>query len=364
MKTMKYATPILLALGAILMPTACTNDDSLQQAVTPMEEINLYVAMENQTTGTTRAASGLQIDPETNYNQLGVFVYRKGYTGPVSQDTYTCRENIQPTGAVDNTTSKKLTFQTPMSFPLSGDDKDVDVYVYAPYKNTYSDVTDMEITVAANQAAAADYLASDFVYGKATADYDAEDKSAAVTMYHALVKLTFKIDDVGNGTDASAISEIKLTNVFKRAVINMSTALNAAAPWLTGGIQVTTPTDDPTNDKGDVIVSNNTADPSLYNHVKPVELGDPEGTGVGVSAIIPAQNVLTTAGSPKVAVTIDNVTRDVYLGSDEDGGLSDLAPGYEYVFTLNIKSQNIIVVAVSINPWTAGTEQVRDLIFN
>jgi hypothetical protein len=83
-----------------------------------------------------------------------------------------------------------------------------------------------------------------------------------------------------------------------------------------------------------------------------------------VSAIIPAQNVLTEVGSPKVAVTIDNVTRDVYLGSDGDGGLSDLVPGYEYVFTLNIKSQNIIVVAVSINPWTAGTEQVRDLIFN
>lgn len=345
--------------------TACSSDESLQQEVTAKEEINLYVAMENQTTGTTRAASGIVINPETNYNQLGVFVYRKGHTAPVSQDTYTCRENIQPTGAVDNTTSKKLTFETPMSFPLSGDDKDVDVYVYAPYNSAENfDVTNMEITVAANQAADADYLASDFVYGKATADYDAEDKSAAVTMHHALVKLTFKIDDVGNGTNASAISEIKLTNVFKRAVINMSTALNAAAPWLTAGTQVTTPTNNPTADKGDVIVSNSTVDGNLYNHVKPVEVGDPEGTGVGVSCIIPAQNVLTTEGSPKVAVTIDNVTRDVYLGSDGDGGLSDLVPGYEYVFTLNIKSQNIIVIAVSINAWTAGTEQARDLIFN
>lgn len=350
MKRLIFVTLATAAIGLV----SCGSDEASTQNVTTQEEIQLLVSMEGTNKHITRASHNLQIDLQADYASLGIFAYKTGETSIQNNYGY---ENRTVTGATDNGTNKKLELTPVMTFPLSGGG-DVDVYVYAPYKNTYTDVTSMGFTVQDNQASDANYIASDFVYGKATAVYNG-DKTAAVTMHHALTKLTFKIDDVGNGTNAAGISAINLLNIYKSATIDMSAALNSSAPWLTAGLNVTTNTQEAA---GNIIISNLTTDPDLYDHVRPRKVGDEETIGNGVSVIIPAQNVLTTEGSPKVSVTIDGITKDAYLGSEGDEGLSELIPGYEYVYTLNIKSQNVIVVAVSISPWVQDT-QSRDLDF-
>ncbi len=346
MKTMKYATPILLALGAILMLTACSNDSEQDS---DSNEIRLLVGMEN-TIRMTRAAHNLQLNPQDDYEQFGVFVFNTGYTA--INENYG-QVNIKPTGATDNTTNKKLEFTPALHFPISGGN--VDVYVYAPWADGLTNVAAIPFTVAADQTTDANFLASDFVFGKATAVYTG-DKTAAVTMHHALTKLTFKIDDVGNGTDASGVTAINLLNIFKKVTVDMTAELNNIAPWLTKGYNVTTSSDN--NDKGNISVADNT-DGHLYDHVRPQKLGDGDEIGSGVSAIIPAQSLPLTEGGPKVAVTIDGKTKDAFLGSSE---LLEYNPGYEYVYTLNIKSQDVIIVAVSITPWVTDT-QYRDLDF-
>jgi hypothetical protein len=350
MKKLIFVTLATATMGLV----SCSSDENSSLDITAQEEIQLFVSMESSNKHVTRAAHNLQIAPLTDYDKLGIFAYKTGLTAVDGNYGY---ENRTVTGATDNGTNKKLELTPAMTFPLSGGN--VDVYVYAPYKNTYTDVTSMAFTVQDNQAIDANYLASDFVYGKATADYSG-DKTAAVTMHHALTKLTFKIDDVGNGTNAAGISAINLLNVYKTVTVDMSAAFNNAAPWLTAGLNVITNTT--TETPGDIVVSNLTTDSDLYDHVRPRKAGDDDEVGNGVSVIIPAQNVLTTEGSPKVSVTIDGITKDAYLGSEGDEGLSELIPGYEYVYTLNIKSQNVIVVAVSISPWVQDT-QSRDLDF-
>jgi hypothetical protein len=347
MKKLIFVTLATATMGLV----SCSSDEASTQNVTAQEEIQLAVKMENNAPAATRAAHNLQGTALADYTKAGIFAYLTGTTASASN--YAGYSNLTVTTAADyeynSILYKKLTPSTTMYSPVGG--TNVDVYVYAPYDENHTDVTSMIFTVQDDQTLDANYIASDFVYGKATADCSsAGDRVAAVNMYHALTKLTFKIDDASNGTNASGITEIKLTDVYKKATINMSAAVADSEPWLNAGTNVTTSTSN--DDKGEVVVSNLTNNENLYNNAKQ------EGTG-GVSVIIPSQGGLSASAGGKVSVTIDSQTRSAYLGSDD---LTVLLPGYEYVYTLNIKSQEL-VVAVSIKPWSEGNPQVRDLDF-
>lgn len=342
-----------IAALATTMMTSCIYDSendllTAQQGQYSNEEVQIYTSMESSSVSNTRGASNLQSTNLDDWTTAGIFVYR---TGKVASDatapSYSGYANVSvtaPTGATTTPSSSNplsLTPNTPLYFPA--DNTDVDVYVYAPY-GTHSDITAMEFTVDPDQSTDANYKASDFVYGMGTADYDGTPaKTAQVTMNHALTKLTFKIEDLGG--IAGNIQSISLGNVYKKATIDMSKALAAAVT-----------TSSTSTDMGSVTVSNITNNATLYSDVNTTA----SATAPGVSAIIPPQSGMSATGGPTVTVDINGTTKTAYLGS---GSLSSFAPGTEYVYTLKIKTQEIIVVVVSIVDWATGTAQVRDLEF-
>lgn len=312
------------------------------------EEINISTSMFSAEAVETRAASNLQGDNLDDWTTAGIFVYRTGKTAAdntaPSYAGYTNVAVTAPTGATTTpsaTNKLTLTPATKLYFPV--DKTDVDVYVYAPF-GTHSSMTAMAFTVDADQSTDAKYKASDFVYGMGTAHYNtAPAKTAEVTMYHALTKLTFFIEDVGG--IAGNIEEISLGDVYKKATIDMSKAIATA---------VTTSSD--AADKGTVKVSNSADNTSLYANVNKTA----SSSAPGVSAVIPPQSSMSASAGPTVSVKINNVTKTAYLGS---ASLTSFDPGKEYKYTLKILSDEVVVVVVSIVDWVAGTAQERELTF-
>lgn len=353
---------------AVFSLSSCIYDDEVStyapNGELSQEEVKISASMQGVET-TTRAAYNLQGDNLADWSKAGIFVYKTGQTAAVAASTgvtgYAGYANIAvnspTTGAATPTSAAPLTLTPASSLYFPIDKTAVDVYVYAPRDASYTDVTSMAFTVDADQSTDAKYIASDFIYGKATAVYSgatspAVDKRADVTMYHALTKLTFKITE--DGSNAAGITQIKLKDVYKKATINMSTAINTSAPWLTAGTQVTTSST--ASDMGNVIVSNSTDNTNLYADV----LNSSTATGNGVSAIIPAQSGMSDTAGPKVEVTIDGQSKEAYLGSST---FTAFEPGKEYIYTLNIKATGVVVVVVSVVDWIAGASQSRDLTF-
>lgn len=368
-----------IAALATTMMTSCIYDNendllTAQQGQYSNEEILITAAMQ-EPAGETRAASTLQ-GASITWTNAGIYVYKTTQTSVSGNYGF---ENQQVTGSSSyssgGVTGDKLTIGSSLLFPY--DNGDVDVYVYAPHTNvttglttttgvTATSVSNMAIQVQDDQTETNDYIKSDFIYGMAKAYYDNSptdyvDKVAQVTMYHALTKLTFKLQDGSNttpslGTDASGITEIKLTNVYKKATIDMTEPVTAtSAPWLTAGTHVTTAdgTGDP---KGDVIVAQFTGTTgdhttNFYSTAKTD----------GVSAIIPpCTSTQLTAADPGISVTIDGGTKTAKIkGTD----ITELVPGYEYVFNLKISGTELIIVAVSIKPWETQTAVDRTLDF-
>lgn len=367
---------------AVFSLSSCIYDDEVATASsTPFnsdEEVQITATMQGINAGNTRAAYNLQSDNLDSWLNAGIYIFKTNATKAVAAATgvtgYAGYNNIKvtttdPATVSDPPATTNITLSAdPTKFYFPVDNTDVDAYVYAPYAlgNTADDIVKtMPVTVASDQTEDADYIASDFIYGKATASYTG-DKTASVTMYHAMTKMTFKIVDAANGTNAAGITEIKLTNVFKSATVDMSAAVVASPtaatdPYLNNGsnVNVTTTT---SGTRGDVIVAQLNSTTHTTNFYTAAKTN-------GVSAIIPPHNAaaLQNSGATpvQVSVTIDGKTKtvDIYKSSGDANDLTDLLPGFEYVFTLNIKATGIIIVAVAIKPWLSGAAVARDLTF-
>ena len=366
---------------AVFSLSSCIYDDEVATASsTPFnsdEEVQITATMQGINAGNTRAAYNLQSDNLDSWLNAGIYIFKTNATKAVAAATgvtgYAGYNNIQvtttnPATVSDPPATTNITLSAdPTKFYFPVDNTDVDAYVYAPYAagNTADDIVKtMPVTVASDQTEDADYIASDFIYGKATASYIG-NKTASVTMYHAMTKMTFKIVDAANGTNAAGITEIKLTNVFKSATVDMSAPVVASPsgtdPYLNNGsnVNVTTTTSDT---RGDVIVAQLNSTTHTTNFYT-------AATSNGVSAIIPPHDAaaLQNSGATpvQVSVTIDGKTKtvDIYKSSGDANDLTDLLPGFEYVFTLNIKATGIIIVAVAIKPWLSGAAVARDLTF-
>lgn len=357
MKKNRFYLLAAMATAVISLSSCIYDDEVATNAPNPelsQDEIKISAEMQG-VESTTRAASDLQGDNLDDWTTTGIFVYKTGKTAAVAAATgvtgYAGYANITVTGTTPATVTDPLATAnitlTPSSklyFPV--DKTDVDVFVYAPYASSFTDVTSMPFTVDADQSKDVNYRASDFVFGKGTADYDGTPaKTAQITMSHALTKLTFYIEDIGGV--AGNISDISLGDVYKKATIDMSKTITTAGC-------VTTSSDDA--DKGTVKVSNSTDNTSLYTDVKTVSAG----TQPGVSAIIPPQSGMSDAAGPTVSVTINGTTKTAYLGS---ATFTSFEPGKEYKYTLKIKTDEVIVVVVSIVDWVAGTAQEREMTF-
>ena len=338
--------------------SSCSNDESAESVNSPAE-LKITAEMYPAIDISTRAAYNLQGTTPASFTNIGIYVWYNGYkAAKTTAPSYAGYANDRVASYTDLGSGSGPYSLTPttnptMYFPI--DNADVDVYLYAPYNSTAADANMMtpDFTVADDQSTDANYLASDFIYGMATADYDAasDPKIAKVTMYHALSKIILKVVPA-SGVSVSGLSELKLTGVKRTTIIRMA---NDPSAGMTVGSTNANHVDDAktlTGNGTDVIVTNT----SNFNATV--------ASSNGVAAIIPPQ-ALTSLG---VSCTIDNKTATKTLsgltynnGTNPSASLTNFLPGKVYTITLNIKTTGIEIRLISITDWdpgngTAGSE--------
>ena len=330
-----------MATAAICLPS-CSNEETPEKTEKPAE-LKIIASINPTIDITTRAAYNLQSTSIYNndFTKLGMYIWKHGATtATTSAPAYNGYQNIHMDTGTPNTSPNYYTISKSGStflFPI--DNTDVDVYLYAPYNSTAADNTMVSpaFTVADDQSTDANYVASDFIYGMATAVYTT-DKTASVTMYHALSKIILKVVPA-SGVSVAGLSELKLTGVNRTTQIRMA---NAPSASMTVGTATTDHVATATAASGtDVIVTNTS------NFVA----ADAETNGV--AAIIPPQ-ALTNLG---ISCTVDAKTATKTLAGltyDTSNTVTEFLPGKVYTITLNIKTSGIEIRLISITDWVSG----------
>ena len=354
--------------------TSCSNDD-VDQATGPAE-LKISASFE-PSISLTRAAYDLQgttvcapsAPTTTDYTQIGIFVW---YTGKTDKDAkYAGYYNVRATGGSAAGTGDTyptdiiLSTTDPLYFPV--DNSAVDVYLYAPFTATTDDggtppvITgpvnssmEFDFTVKADQSADADYIASDFIYGKATAPYSGSsapnlDKTARITMYHAMSKIILKVVPA-DGVSVNGLSELKLTGVNRVTKIRMA---NQPSATMTCGSTST--------DHVDVATAATGTNPKDVIFTKAYSAAI---TSNGVAAIIPPQDLPTSAGAGLgISATIDGktATADLYGLKDGTTPITAFEPGKVYTITLNVKGSVLEVRYVEIQDWVPGNSSGSSL---
>lgn len=276
----------------------------------------------------TRAAYNLQGSTLDDYTNIGIYAWYTGNTAAkTSAPAYAGYENVKVKTATADATSGNFPYTlTPtiastsdkMYFPT--DNADVDVYLYAPYNASPTQTNMvMDFTVQADQQEKADYIASDFLWGKATAPY-ATTKKAQVTMAHALTKIIFKVVPA-TGIDVSGMTNITLKTVMKSTTVNLGTGATTTA-----------------TNSGNITVWTSTAGTNT------VSLADTQTNGVAV--IIPSQTI--AANTTDISVTIGTTTKDVHLPA------GTLDPAKVYSYNLKILGADLGLELTAITDWVSG----------
>ena len=291
---------------------ACSNDEVIRSIDDEQQaQIQLSSTME---TMLTRAADALQETSINTSSTPGVYVYRTTKTAIDNSYGY---ENIAATVGTGGVLSTST-----MYYPQ--DKGSVDVYVYAPRTTSSPSMTAMPITVATDQSAAAGYLASDFIYGKATAAFPTTFPAGPinVTLKHALCKIKLNIQ-AGTGSSAIAnadVTEVKLgdgtTNPYLSTTVNLTDATLASA--------VATATSGTTGI---------------------VQFANALTAQATVAAILPPQ---TLTNCP-LSVKIGSATYTATLSSPTGG----FTAGNEYIYTVKVNVEGIAITAISIATWNS-----------
>ncbi len=338
----------VMAATAISM-SSCSSEEmpDTNQQVSPAE-LRITAIMAPTLEVSTRATHNLQGTSIYNndFTKIGMYVWKTGETeATTSAPVYSGYQNVQMSAGTPDASATYYTItKSGTSFYFPVDNSAVDVYLYAPWNNTAAgaNMVSPSFTVQDDQSTDDNYVASDFIYGKATASYTGTNaKTAEVTMYHALSKIIFKVVPA-SGVTFSSFTELKLTGVNRTTQVRMA---NAPSSSMTVGNNTTDHVAIATAASStDVIVTN------YSNFVAPDAAND------GVAAIIPPQS-LTSLG---VSCTIDGKTATANLSGlqyDNSGTpttISDFQPGKVYTITLNVKTGALDVRLIAIHDWDSG----------
>lgn len=341
----------LVAMATVVMGlSSCSNDENVEGNNATSSELKIVASMSPILELNTRAAYDLQSTSIYNgdFTKVGAYIWKSGTTVASTSPAYGYQNLQMTTGTPDDPTTPTyytLT-NTDTDFYFPADLANVDVYLYAPWNSTAADVDMVSpaFTVSADQSTDANYVASDFIYGKATASYTGTDaKTAKVTMYHALSKIILKVIPAA-GIDISGLTELKLTGVKKTTQIRMA---NAPSTSMTVGANTTDHVAEASTSDGDgtdVIVTNAT------------NFDVDDARDYGVAAIIPPQ-ALTALG---ISCTISGKTATIPLAgltydvSETPTAIGTFMPGKVYTITLNVKTGILAVQLLSIYPWEYG----------
>lgn len=310
--------------------TSCINDEENVKDAPALTELKIAASLKAPDTQ-TRAAYNLQGNELDDFTNIGIYVWYTGTTAAkTSAPAYAGYENKKVKTATPDGISGNYPYTlTPdiaatsdkMFFPT--DNANVDVYLYAPYaaSPTQTNMV-MDFAVKTNQEEKADYIDSDFLWGKATAPY-ATTKKASVTMAHALTKIIFKVVPAA-GIDVASMSNITLKGVMTATTVNLGTGATTTATT-----------------SGDIVVWSSTAGTNT------VSLADTQTNGV--ACIIP--NQAFDGSTTKVAVTMGTspgVTKEVALAS------ATLDPAKVYTYNLKIFGADLGLELTAISDWVSG----------
>ena len=322
----KYLILIAALATAMTTFTSCINDD-LDAGANAPAELKIAASLKAQD-APTRAAYDLQGDELDDFTNIGIYAWYTGNTAAkTTAPAYAGYENIKVSAATPDGTSGNYPYTLTPTIPATSnkmffptDNADVDVYLYAPYiaSPTQTNMV-MDFAVQTNQDEKADYIASDFLWGKATAPY-ATTKKASVTMAHALTKIIFKVVPA-TGIDVSGMTNITLKTVNTATTVNLGTGATSAATT-----------------SGNITVWTSTAGTNT------VSLADTQTNGV--ACIIPSQAI--TASTTQISVAISGTTKDVYLPA------VTLDPAKVYTYNLKIYGADLGLELAAITDWVSA----------
>lgn len=345
----------LLALAtALLQLSSCSSSDdpNTPDSNTGPAELKITANMQvSVSQAQTRGAYNLQGTTLNDMENIGIYAWKKGQTAPVT--SYAGYANNKVASYTGASAPYTLSPTTPIYFPV--DNSDIDVYLYAPYNAspTVDDDMVMNFSIQSDQSTDANYILSDYLFGKATAVNDgavlpAVNKRADVTMYHALSKIILKIE-APVGVSVAGLSNLMITNVKPDTQIRMA---NGSAADMTVGSD---PTDDhlaeASGTPGDVIVTTGTDfDPTVAKNN-------------GYAAIIPPQ-LMTSMG---ISITVDGKTATASLASGLNYGagptnITTFDPSKVYTITLKVSGgEALSIQLVEIKDWVSGNGNGSEL---
>lgn len=231
--------------------------------------------------------------------RVGIFVTKAG-------------EALKPAGnPYDNAL---LTYQNgawstanPMYYP---NNQSVDIYTYMPYQDPVADVNALPLSVAANQAVAAAYKSSDFLWGKAT-DQGKSKEGVVLSFGHAMSRAEVKVlAGAGMAADdlKAALLSVKLLNQKTAAHVDLATGVVTLADGVAG-------------------------------EVSPVVCGD-----TIVAAIVVPQAF--TAGTDFISLTLAGQARTYKLDHD-----ITFTAGKVKRFNVTVSKESLTVSVVDVKEW-------------
>lgn len=313
---------ILAAVALTMAACSNSNDEGGKVNAPSSESIRLKTMVAGANIGGTRA-DGTDIQTANIENGQSVFA------------TFTCSTTATET-SWGSTTTKTATYTADGSGNLSGtsvkwpiasataaNTETVSIKAWAPATATLTSTT---WSVAADQTALADYLASDLLYGtSASFTYADIANPILVTFEHKLAKINVEITS-GTDTDGNPVtlgnSKIVFggANLLQQASISASDVVTANTTGTTGAITVT----------------------SAYNETDKA------------SAIIVPQTISATALAPVnlFSVTLADNSRTYTYSISAD---KEYKAGYEYTYRITLRgAANLIILTEQITKWTDG----------
>lgn len=318
---MKKIQMLFMALGALFMIVACSDDNSnpiISDGATSDVGISLSSEMFGSSTRATSDIQNIQVDATT---QLGAFIN----DAEVPNSSYGYYNLLYRSDGQGTLTSDKQAY-----FPLKNKYSKVNIYAYAPYNRGFTRLRPYTFYVKTNQTTKANYIASDFivgmpktgnpVYNETTHDLEKKFQNVILTFNHLMTKVSVTLKGIHGMTQDEVVgAQIVMSNVATRTtidVVNLTTSSPASISNITLG---------KINDESDVTLS----------------------------AAIPPQTV--TAGKLLFTVTLKN--KEVYTFTPEADVIFVQGKHYHYVMTVGSYDTK---VSTTVTDWIEAENNVVD----
>ena len=355
----------LLIPAALLLLAACSNDTELNGNASTGNSTPVPIRLGTSMNVTTRSNSQtLQATELADQATVGVFIYHNGTT--TSASTNYGYKNIaykaeNPDPVVTGTEAGDLTLVTSTDQPYFPEDKakTIDIYAFSPRTDVYTATTD-ELTALnakdcfstqSDQTSDANYLASDFVWGKATAVNFATASSTTsripITLDHMLTKINVNIAP-GTGMEGPTADILSKLDGVKVTLNKVK--LDGRVDFTTGA--VTTRPDDGTtytNTPTDVVLTSATDKTKKTTFTVNTTTYD---ACTSSAIIIPQTLAKGTDSEPFLTISIPNGTATPSLYNVKLPADVTLAAKKVYTFNIIVNAQNLSITT-TINDWDA-----------